>query len=210
MEALTELRQAALQEIINISFGRASASLAELLNAYVALNVPHVQEIAQSQVFEVLEQRVGIDKDVTVVQQSFTGDFEGEVLLAVPANAGMRAIKILGQGSRFAPDLPVTELEMEVFLEIGNIVIGACMGQFAELLNTSLSYEVPDILLTKSSIADLRRDESNNGVKTLALLIKTDFQLGEEALSGFLFILFGQQWFNMVYLALDKFIEDMT
>lgn len=210
MDTLTELRQAALQEIINISFGRASASLAELLNAYVALNVPHVQEITQSQVFEVLEQRVGIDKDVTVVQQSFTGDFEGEVLLAVPANAGSRAIKMLGQGNDFAPDLPKTELEAEVFLEIGNIVIGACMGQFAELLNTSLSYEVPEILLTKSSIADLRQDESNKDVKALALLIKTDFQLGEEALSGFLFILFGQRWFNMVYLALDKFIEDMT
>ncbi|MBW2647626.1 MAG: hypothetical protein JRE23_15925, partial [Deltaproteobacteria bacterium] len=69
---------------------------------------------------------------------------------------------------------------------------------------------VPDILLTKSSITDLRRDESNKDVKALALLIKTDFQLGDEALSGFLFILFGQRWFDMVYLALDKFIEDMT
>ncbi|MBW2644802.1 MAG: chemotaxis protein CheC, partial [Deltaproteobacteria bacterium] len=113
MEVLTELRQAALQEIINISFGRASASLAELLNAYVALNVPNVQEIAQSQIFEVLEQRVGIDKDITVVQQSFTGDFEGEVLLAVPATAGSRAINMLGQGSGFAPALSATDLEME-------------------------------------------------------------------------------------------------
>ncbi len=211
MEVLTELREGALQEIINISFGRASASLSELLNVFVALNVPFVEEIEQSKILETLGQRIGVDKEITIVQQSFTGNFEGEVLLAIPANAAMRAIKMMGEGSGFAPNLPTTELELEVFLEIGNIVIGACMGQFAELINTSVSYEVPNILLTKSPIANLHLVEQQSGAaRALALLVRTDFQLGDKELSGFLFILFGQRWFDELYLALDRFIEEMT
>lgn len=208
MEELTQMRRDALQEIINISFGRASASLSELLNMFVALNVPNVQEIDQYKICDELEKRIGVEQDITIVQQLFKGDFSGEVLFSIPSESGIWAIKILSQEGGFSPDLPKTELEMEVFLEMGNIVIGACMGQFANLLNTSVSYEVPTILLNKDSVANLRSGEQGGDGK--ALLARTEFQLGDKALTGFLFILFSRRWLNVLYLSLDKFIENMT
>lgn len=205
MEELTPMRGEALQEIINISFGRASASLGELLNLLIGLTVPDIQEIKQSQIWGELERLVGIDRDITIIQQSFTGALSGEVLLTMPSYAGKQFIAILGQEAGFTPDLPMTELEMEAFLEIGNIMIGACMGGFVDLLDTSVGYEVPTIILDKKPLANLDLRKQNNGGK--AILVRTKFSLGDKALTGFLLILLSQYWFDALYLALDKFIE---
>ncbi|MFH1147662.1 MAG: hypothetical protein V1736_08140 [Pseudomonadota bacterium] len=208
MESLTETRQAFLEEMLNISFGRAAASLAERLNVFVTLDVPNAHEIEQTQISSLLEQRVGLEQDIIVVQQVFSGDFKGEVLLVVGADLVKQAVSIMSQEGGFAPNLPVAELETEVILEIGNILIGACMGQFSGLLSKSVRYETPDVLLDKASIDNLHYTNQHTDKK--ALIVMTKFHLGEKALSGYLFILLDQRWFDAMYVAVDQFIEQLA
>lgn len=206
MELLTETRREFLQEMINISFGRAAASLAELLNVMVVLDVPKVNEIKSSEIPSALEEQVGIDTDITIVQQGFNGDFQGEVLLIIAADLGKEAVRIMTEGGGFVPDLPLEELESEMLLEIGNIVIGACMGNFSDLLRKSVSFEVPNIILEKTPIGSLDCEVQNKR----ALIVLTKFQMGDEALNGFLFFLLNERWFDDLYLAVDQFIENFA
>lgn len=208
MESLTETRQAFLEEMLNISFGRAAASLAERLNVFVTLDVPNANEIEQAEISNLLEQRVGLEHDIIVVQQVFSGDFKGEVLLVIGADLVKQAVSIMSEKGGFAPDLPAAELETEIVLEIGNILIGACMGQFSGLLSKCVRYETPDVLLDKVSIDNLRFTNHNSDKK--ALVVMTKFHLGDKALSGYLFILLDQRWFDALYLAVDQFIEQLS
>lgn len=63
--------------------------------------------------------------------------------MALPGLAGRELVVMLGEDSGFQPALEMGQLEMEALLEVGNVVIGACLGQFAELLETSLTYTTP-------------------------------------------------------------------
>lgn len=207
-EVLTDMRKEAMIEIMNICFGRASAALADLLHIFVTLNVPDCLEIPRNSICPELESRIGIDNDITVVQQTFTGGLQGEVLLILPSEAGKKAITVLQEGGGYSPNIRVSDLESEVFLEIGNIVIGAFLGQFVELLGRSIRYDVPNILLKNTSITKLRSKCSDTDGN--ALFVKTQFQLGEDTLTGFLFVIMSEEWLNAIYLALDQFIESMT
>ncbi|MFH1147235.1 MAG: hypothetical protein V1736_05960 [Pseudomonadota bacterium] len=206
MELLTETRKEFLEEMINISFGRAASSLAELLSVRVILDVPKVDEIKSSEIPSALEKQVGADMDITIVQQAFSGDFHGEVLLIIAADLGREAVKIITEESGVAPDLPLEELESEMLLEIGNIVIGACMGSFSDLLEKTVRFEVPNIILEKTPIGGLNSDVQNNR----ALIVLTQFQIGDERLKGFLFFLLNERWFDALYLAVDHFIESFA
>ncbi len=208
MEPLTDIRREFLQEMINISFGRAAASLADLLNIFVTLDVPKVAEVNHAFIAKELEERMGIDSDIAVVQQAFYGDFSGEVLLAISAEIGRKAVEVMAQNGGFAPQLPLEQLEAEVLLEVGNIVIGACLGQFSHLLEKTLSYEAPNVLLRNGTVSRLGR--GSQGQDRRALIVVTRFLLGERALSGFLFILLHQHWFDALYLAVDDFIDKLS
>ncbi len=208
MEVLTETRQEFLQEMINISFGHAAASLAELLSVCVELGVPKVNEVDGSQISCSLVERVGEEQETTVVQQAFNGDFSGEVLLIIPSELGKQAVNIMTEGSGFDPDMPMEEMETEMLLEIGNIVIGACMGQFSDLLTKSVTYEAPTIILENAPVSELQC--GGQGEERRALIVLTKFEIGEETLSGFLFILLNERWFDSLYLAVDQFIEQLS
>lgn len=208
MEQLTEMRQALLEEMVNISFGKAAAALAELLNVFVILNPPKVEEVACSRVTAVLEERIGSDQELIIVQQGFHGELSGEVALLVAAETGRAAIKILQEGGGFLPDVPKEDLETEMILEIGNIVIGACMNHLSELLKKTVRYEAPHILWEVTATSDL--SSGQNKEEQNVLMVFTKFHLGDNAFTGNLAIILNRQWFEVLYTALDNFWEQLS
>jgi chemotaxis protein CheC len=95
-------------------------------------------------------------------------------------------------------------LERETFLEIGNILIGACIGKFAELLGDVATYSPPRVLVENSlhGVYDKIIDHDS-----MAIVLRTVFEFNEKNISGYMFVLTKQESFGWLKQALHKFLE---
>jgi chemotaxis protein CheC len=145
------------------------------------------------------------DQDkVSVVEQSFWGKFKGSAFLVFPSGTGRRMISLFdGKDELFESD-PSHELEKETFMEIGNILIGACIGKLAELLGDVTTYSPPRVLVEKS----LHRVYENIlDPDSMAIVLRTVFEFNEKNISGYMFVLTKQESFAWLKNALHKFLE---
>lgn len=204
IEELNEDRRDALQEIINISFGRSVASLAQLLGVFIQLSIPDVRVVQPSQVLDFLVSNMEGEDRVSLVQQAFRGQFFGEALLALPHRSGKSLIAMLQEGG-FAPEMEMDQLEMEALLEIGNIVMGACLGQLAHLLHTTLAFNPPQVSVEQLNSERFRSTIADREGRVL--LIQTNFRVKEREVVGFLFIFFHEDGLDWVFRSVDQFLN---
>lgn len=205
MNHLTPDRREALQEMINIGFGRSIASLAELLNVHINLSVPDVQVISPRDLLDLLTGAFPGRQDLCLVHQAFRGQFFGEAVLVLPGGAGRELMAMLGEEAGFQPDLEMGKLEMEALLEIGNLVMGACLGQFADLLQTTLSFNPPALVVETASSHHYLGEMSTQPGE--ALLIKTNFLVELREVMGYLLIFLHQDCLDWLFQEVDAFLE---
>src|SRR5687768_9556566 len=129
----------ALVELLNIGFGRAGASLSKLTQQRVLLEVPHVAIHPITHLNESLGRLV--DERVASVHQVFSGPVAGDALLLLDPIAAATLTELL-------TDVPALSLDLdpstrEVFTEVGNIVLNACIGTFGNMLGVPRSFSVP-------------------------------------------------------------------
>ena len=208
MSLLTADQRAALTELVNISFGRSMAALSDLLGVFINLSVPEVRITRAGQVLDYLESVFGEDRQLTLVQQTFSGDFFGEAALTLPHQSGATLVQMLDEQSGFRPAMEPDALEMEVLLEVGNIVIGACLSQFAQMLNTQLSFDPPQVFW-EDLHTNRFRDQLNTSLDEV-ILIHTYFDLEDRRASGYLMIFLGKECIGWLLNALDSFLDQYT
>jgi chemotaxis protein CheC len=195
-----------LQEIMNIAFGRAASDLAEFIDIFVILSVPQIKLLQAFDLPTYINNEImDYDQDkVSVVEQSFWGKFKGNAFLVFPSGTGKRMISLFdGKDELFESD-PSHELEKETFLEIGNILIGACIGKLAELLGDVATYSPPRVVVEKSlhSVYENILDP-----ESMAIVLRTVFEFNEKNISGYMFVLTKQESFAWLKTALHKFLE---
>jgi len=123
-----------LQEIMNIAFGNAAAELAQVINIFVVLSVPYIRVLMARELPEYIKNEVTGCDSVSIVEQDFWGDFKGNALLVFQSGAGRElAFMLNGDDGIFEPGV-TDRFESEILMEVGNILIGACVGKLAELL----------------------------------------------------------------------------
>ncbi len=195
-----------LQEIMNISFGKSAADLADVIDTHVVLSVPFIRIVRVPDLPEYFKEHVREYKKVSIVEQKFWGRFKGDALLAFSSGAGRALINMLHREERpsFESD-PIDILERESLMEIGNILIGACVGKLAELLKDSVTYTPPLVLVERDcrdAISENRYDP-----KDAAIVMKTDFCFDKGDVSGFLFLVTRHDCVTWLKDALRLFIE---
>lgn len=196
-----------LQEIMNIAFGKATAELAELIDIRVELSVPHAKIIRTIELPKYLQEEVKDYGDISIVEQRFWSEFNGSVFLILPAGSGKELITLLTGGEEvdaFLSD-PVDELEKGTLMEVGNILIGACIGKIAELLDIKLTYS-PPIVYVGDNAHDLLPNSIVNSYE-LTIALRTSFHFEKKDVFGFLFVLTSQESLNWLKKALHDFLE---
>jgi chemotaxis protein CheC len=204
-EMITAKETDLLQEIMNIAFGRAASDLAEYIDIFVILSVPDIKLLQAHDLPAYINKEIKDYDNVSVVEQNFWGKFKGNAFLVFPAGTGKRLISMFDGGDEISKSNPINELEKETFLEIGNILIGACIGKIAELLGDVISYSPPRVVVDKSIrgvVYDNLYDPDN-----LAIVLRTVFEFNEKNISGYMFILTKQESFAWLKTALQKFLE---
>ncbi|MBI9085983.1 MAG: chemotaxis protein CheC [Desulfobacterales bacterium] len=207
MITLTDDHRDALSEMINISFGRSMASLAELLGVFIHISVPQVSVIEADKIIEFLEESFDASEEISLIQQVFRGDFFGEAALALSADSCTNLVSMLTEEIGFAPQMETDKLELEALLEVGNIVIGACLGRFAELLGTVLTFDPPEIFWDRLSADRIRDRITARGDEVLRIHAK--FDLKDRKAEGYLFVFLSHQCMAWLFSETDKFMAEL-
>jgi len=196
---LTDQQQDALAELINIAFSRTAASLSELTGQRILLDAPHVdlRPIAELNVAFDTTMREG---DVATVHQAFSGPLDGDALLLLNYGDAVILTNLLTDAQARTSRLDTSS--REVLIEVGNILLNACIGVFGNLLQMHLTFAVPRLQLDElDSLLDsiiVTKDEAR-----YALVVYTSFRLRDSAIGGYLVIVLGVASLDALIKALE-------
>ncbi len=187
-DILTELERDAFKEIINIAFGKAAASLADIIGLYVILSVPKVEILQPGEIQQFIEREVNETKGLNIIEQYYIGKIRGAAFLVLSYENSKQLLSLLG-GEEQKESLnffSIAMLEQETVTEIGNIIIGACVSKTAELLKDFVTYTPPRFIGGKFSGYDLPQKLFDK--ETYAIVLKTLFQFENKDINGHLFL----------------------
>lgn len=196
---LNENQRDTLAELINIAFSRAMASLSELTGDRIIIEPPKVDIVG----IEELGERLGkeLQGEIATVHQIFTGPVAGDALLLLDYNGAVKLSSLIA-GEEIEMDTLIPSLK-EVLMEVGNILLNACLGMFGNLLKMHITFSVPKIHL----------DELHAMLDTLiisqeelkyALIAITQFRVKNSAIKGYLVIILGVSSLEKLLESLDK------
>ncbi|WP_317933317.1 hypothetical protein [Halioxenophilus sp. WMMB6] len=170
-----ELETDAALEIMNISVGRACNSLALMTGSEVYLSIP---EIA----FNYFDSDYLGDMDIcSAVSQRFRGDMNGVTMIFFPIDMAQKLmVAFIGSHNTEGIDLEV--LERDALLEIGNIILNACIGSMVNLLDCKLNAELPSY--HKGDIQQIVRNAGIRGKYTM--MLKTHIEISDLDINGHL------------------------
>lgn len=195
-----------LQEIMNIAFGQAAADLAEVINIFVVLSVPCVETFTAAELPGYLREQVSEYGSISILEQNFWGDFKGSAFMMFQADSGRELVAIFGEengvGLSHAMD---TTLEQETLMEVGNILIGACVGKLAELLGDMVTYSPPRVIIDKIPADAIPANAFD--ANSSAIVLKTLFCFNERNVEGFLFLVTSHDSIVWLKKALHSFME---
>jgi chemotaxis protein CheC len=196
-----------LQEIMNIAFGTAAAELAEVINIFVNLSVPYIRLIPADELPEYISSETHDLTTISMVEQNFWGKFKGSAFLIFPDSAGKVFVSLFEEDVSVEDEIaePIEVLEKETLMEVGNILIGACVGKVSELLGDNVTYSPPSVVLgnhPKYEIPESLFDPANS-----AVVMRTVFNFQERDLNGFLFLLTSHESVEWLRDALARFME---
>jgi chemotaxis protein CheC len=188
--------------MINIAFSRAAASLSQIAENRVDLEVPDVTVHPIIELWDTLS--TFVQGEVASVHQVFTGPVAGDAFLLLNFDGAAKLVDLLTRSSM--PSQYLGASAKEVVTEVGNILLNACLGVFGNLLKIRFSFSVPRLSLEAleglvSSIA-IDRGELEH-----ALVVGARFKLQESEVTGCLVLVLGITSLSMFVAAVEAWAE---
>ncbi|MBV7316202.1 response regulator [Shewanella sp. NIFS-20-20] len=173
----------ACQEIANVAMGRAADLLAKLLDVFVLMPIPNVNVLEVSELTMALTSAKDNEK-ISALCQGFIGaGIRGEALLLFHDSCFKEMAKLMRL------NLPDSEdMETEVLMDTGNVLIGAFLNGVAEQLDMHFSQSHPVILGRHCSFDELVSENSSKWQRTLAMEI--NYQIEDHQVQCDLLLLF--------------------
>ncbi|CAA7616569.1 chemotaxis protein CheX [Magnetospirillum sp. UT-4] len=170
----------AVTEMLNIAIGQAAASLSRLVEDEVQLSVPFVDFLSPDEAVRRLESETS-DGDSVAVRQRFSGPFQGTILLIFPERRSLDLVRhMLGDQ---VPLDQLTELEQEALMEVGNIILNACLGSLANQLGLKVESSLPACLRGRGAAI---LAGGADPAEELVMFLHVDFRLLAKDISGYL------------------------
>jgi len=196
---LNENQKDALSELINIAFSRTAASLSELTGNRIILELPKVDIVPIDELQDRLLKE--INGDVATVHQIFSGPVSGDALLLLDHQGAIKLASLVS-GEDLEVDYMAPSLK-EVLMEIGNILLNACLGMFGNLLQLHITFSVPKIHLESLNVMLDTLIISQQELK-YALIAITQFKVRDSSIKGYLVIILGVSSLERLLESLEK------
>ncbi len=198
---LTASQKDTLAELINIGYARAAGALSDLTGHRITLAVPEVAIHPIEKITPLLHHVV--QGEVTSVNQFFGGSISGNAILLLDKAAALLLNRLLTDRPEAAA---LDESAREVIVEVGNIVLNACLGVFGNLLHVQISFSVPHLQVddVEQIMRSIRIEDQTF---QYALMIHTRFHLRASDVSGYLVIILGVTSLERLLVELRRWEE---
>lgn len=194
---LTEQQTDALGEFINIAFSRTASSLSEITGQRVLLDVPQVEIYPIEEVASKLTRF--LPGDVASIHQPFDGAIAGDAFLILNYDGAVRLTDLLTDNNVRQQQLD--ESAREVLIEVGNILLNACLGMFGNVLQVRVSFFVPNLHLESLDELINQVKKEREGLR-YAIIVYTSFRIRESAVTGYLVLV-------LSVVSLKRLIEEI-
>ncbi len=199
-EQFTDERMEVLTELVNIGIGRAGASLSEMVERRVQLQVPRLNMVDGEYL---LESIADLDQNFSMVEQRFRGEFNGVAALMFRVDSASSMVCLL-MGEE-APDADELEAEKESILtEVGNVLINGIMGSMSNVFKERLHYDVPEY--DEEDLSVLCAEWAD--VDAVVLLAQVEFTVEGTEVVGRFMLLFDLGGTEEICQGLDRLLED--
>ncbi len=198
VKMLNQEEKDVLQEMVNISFGSATAIIADMMNAFANLAVPSVEIVDAKDLFEIILQKLNPNWKYFFVTQTYMGSFEGETIFIIDYDSAYNL------ASKF-DEIVMEENISDLTLELTNILTSSFIRNFAELMGVNVRFSPPSIELITPDVIIKNKDFTENYSKVI--VISTLLEFKDENIKGFLFILMKEDSFNLLKEKINYMLE---
>ena len=154
MILLSEYERDAIAEAFNIGMGSAGNALSEMVGKEVILSVPYVnidrKDVAATTMSDGIPESAvtGVKENFSArsmsgVREDFNGPFSGSALLLFPEDSSLELVRLLLQQPEEVDTDFLSEMEQEALVEVGNIILNACLASIAEIVGDEILNEIP-------------------------------------------------------------------
>ncbi|ADZ92863.1 response regulator [Marinomonas mediterranea] len=156
-----------LQEVANVSMGRAASVLADMLNVFIKLPVPQVNVLEVSELQMALSYGGKEQGQCSAVTQGFVGaGISIETLLIFSDSSFPDMAKLLGMSETIDHTM-----ELELLMDISSVLVGPFMAALSQQLNIEFSRSHPAVLGQHIKVQDLVGVKKSSLKQTLAVEI---------------------------------------
>jgi len=199
---LNEDQKDCLQELMNISYGAATAAISQIIGKFATLNIPYIDTISSHDLKEYLNDKLLVTSKYYISNQLVHGYLAGENLFIIDEISSLHLAEEFG----LTPE-EINEIEIkDIILEITNILSSATSGKLASLIDTSISFSAPHINKI-NSINEF--DERFEGEYNYVIIISTELNFKEQNIKGELLMLTKNESSIFLKEALDKTLENL-
>lgn len=193
----------ALTELFNIGLHRAAASLSDLTSQRVLVDLPRLWVCPLRDLSGVLAKL--LTGELATVHQIFGGSVSGDAVLLLEYDKAALLASVMTDG-HVAGDGRIDTSAREVLAEVGNIVLGACLSAFGNMLKVSVTFSVPRIHIESLDglLHSLVVDSSDI---QYALVATTRFRLAQQEVGGYMIFVIGMSSLQHVNDVLMKQAE---
>lgn len=210
MITLSDDQQDALIEICNIGMSKAAKQLSTLLGSSIDISIPKVVLSTIDSISEGVQFEPG--RELAYVYQDLSDTVDGRALLIFRRDqTKMLTQSIIGN----VPNLSEEEIracEHEAMIEIGNIIVSACISAISNMLSTPIRLNVPDY--KEDSIEKLIAEHASavnnhSSNKSGAIVIATHLETKNEHISASLVFILTEESILKVIELLQAMIGDI-
>jgi chemotaxis protein CheC len=182
--------------------GLAGDSLARILKTFVELSIPRIRLIEVKDVNTEIEKLVGEKAIVTGVRQAFFSYWRGEAITIYDQNGCNELASLMG----YSDDMD-KNAEVELLLDVGNVIVGACINGFAEQLDVEVNFGPPSVIATNIPVEQLFNPKKLTW--SHSLLLEVNFGLENMRFKSHLMVMMSEETIETLKKDLDAFLEGL-
>lgn len=199
---LTEDQNEALQEIVNIGMGIAGDSLARILRTFVELSIPRIKLVSAEELNTEIATLVGDNALITGLRQAFFSYWRGEAITIFDQHGCNDLASLMGYTGNLDKNA-----EVELLLDVGNVLVGACLNGIATQLNVEINFSPPSVIAANIPVDRIFNSSQLNWSHTL--LFEVNFGLENMRFKSHLLVMMSEETIHTLQNDLDAFLEEL-
>lgn len=196
----TEIEKEILQELMNISYGKGTAAIADIIESFATLAIPQINILTPDNLIDYLSVGTNKDDKCYISTQVLNGDINGESLFMMDEESTKKLAIEFKLHSNMEDSI-----FSSIVLEIANILSITTIGELAQELKTEAHFEPPNIQLVGSLD---KFDHSYFTSYQQIIAISTVLQFDEQNIHGKLVLLITDQSIEWLKSALAKIAKE--